>query len=225
LEQEGFEHAVSDLKDVSTQVESPHVLNCLGYAHLRQAFFPAAADYYSRAAELTEGKEKAQLLLNMAYATYRRSVYSSSVRVLAQAIECDPQLQSAYHLRAWLGINRSSRDVTTPAQAVRDIESALKLGPASWVLELHAAHVYDIDAKSSNRDHRQAIKDHLMKAARKGAQPRALQAPWIVDWIEPTELLAVRAQHEDGGFHRLEETYHVPPDIPSIVARLSHKEI
>jgi len=160
---------------------------------------------------IDDGFSSARLRNNLAYALSRLGQREQSVEILDQAIAADSSLAAAYYQRAALSAALSVQaHKGIPPDAIRDIETAIRLQPANRRFYLTAAQLYARHAEDGGTTYRTKAINAALESIRLGLEPAALprQGPWV-ELVKVMEASPKYAQAVAAG-SRAER-----PDFPS----------
>lgn len=163
--------ALAELEQAAKLSPDPLIADC--YAHLLVADgkLPRAITYY----QTTNLREPtcAMRYVSLAYCKLKWKPDSPALVLsdLTKAIELDPNLQIAYHLRAIANLaahqdtilDERPRDYYTFENSISDIESAFRVGPANAELHCDAARIY-ASAAVEDPAFLEKTKEHLTAA-------------------------------------------------------------
>jgi serine/threonine protein kinase/Tfp pilus assembly protein PilF len=176
-----FAQATADYIAVDRLAPSGKVSACWAYCLSRQNQHDVAIREYKEAVKA--GLSTAGLFNNLGYSYHKKSMLPEARAALDQAIARDERLGPAYHNRALLAYQEAlklGQDVAAAEDlerclqpGIRDMETAVRLGPAGPELYLNAARLYALAASRKTELLGKAAQ-YLGQAVDHGA---ALQSP------------------------------------------------
>lgn len=159
--------ALSELKRASELAQDPLVSDCYAQFAMISGDFVSAIISYQESN--VRNKDCAMRYVSLAYCKLKHRPNKPELVIgdLSKALELDPELQIAYHLRA-----NANRDASRPEfhpieRSISDIESAFRVSSAPAQLHLDAARVYAV-AAIKNPDFLVNMKIHLTAAVEVG---------------------------------------------------------
>jgi serine/threonine protein kinase len=171
--------AQADYYKADQLLQDGRIKACMGYCANRMFDHAQAVRYYTDALNL--GFRSPALLNNLGYSCAQQPDQAVAVKeYLDQAIALDGRLQAAYFNRALVESTLVEQGKHTPEQAIRDIETAIALGPPAADLHYHAAYFYALAARQTPQNSGPAL-DHVEKAIALGRPPQDFA---YLKWLE-----------------------------------------
>ena len=159
-----FVGAAADFKAAADRSPAGIIRASLAYCRARSGSYNDAIDWGQRA--IDAGFATAEVQNNLGHCFYRLRQLNTARQHLDEAIRLDPTMQAAYCNRAKVGLVESLKRAS-PAAAISDAETAIRLGPVTADLYFDAARLYVLDRKDPLRD--ETIVRYLAKALRSRA--------------------------------------------------------
>jgi tetratricopeptide (TPR) repeat protein len=185
-----FELALDDFLRAHKVTETPSIKACIGYCRNRQREHRPAILYYQEA--LAAGFEPAAALLNNLGYSYLQLDQLSHAKInLDRAIELDSNLQPAFYNRALVDLSMSGKKPGyVPQAGIKDIETALRLGPQTAELAYHAAQLHALAAETDPSLIEKAL-DHLHSALELGSDPKLWEKDELLRSLWPSARFQV----------------------------------
>jgi serine/threonine protein kinase len=185
MRQKQYTSAASDFEKAYEAGHDPRTLACLTFCYGRAAAEFDCIDRADKAEAL--GFQSAAVLANRAFATIRtapedptrrRAAFDRARRDVDRAIELDPNLPSAYFVRAFLIVRRyhNWKETDGLKLAELDLDTAISLGPPAAELFQYAAMIRALNPEKTPERETQIL-DFIGKALAHGANPESFRVP------------------------------------------------
>ena len=174
---EDFGAAVEDFVQASIRNSDAPCSAAIGYCYARQGDWPEAKCHLLGALE--EGKNSAVVYACLGYCHFQVREYALAKDCLDTAIEKNPDLAAAYHMRALNEASWSASEARLPSSvAVSDIEAVTQLNPKSpWGFETAAFVYYRYLTNADPQVRVEKVLDLLERATSNGLNQDSV-APW-----------------------------------------------
>ncbi|MBC8352553.1 MAG: serine/threonine protein kinase [Planctomycetes bacterium] len=180
--------ALDEFKKACKLTSNPLVTDCYAYTAAVGGERHSAIGHYQRPLQHrgvdNPDSNTAMRFVSCGYCkfTHNREKPSTAIPYLTKAIEVDPKLQIAFHVRAELKLESLDPERRPIEDAIADIEDAVRLGSGYGELHCDAARIYAVAAINDSA-YLTKVKEHLRGALMLGMSPIYLKArvelrPW-----------------------------------------------